>query len=160
MSYFELSLLAGLVTITLTYFLARLTFLADNHPSSSQPSNHLPSQPTNHPPNLLPLLSVALIAFIPQFLHMSSAITNDGLSATIAAAALLMLALIIKKGSSNRYAFLLGLILGLAALTKLSLLYLLPLTGLILLFDGWRHRSWEPIGWMRLSSTSCANRKP
>lgn len=157
-----LSLVAGLATITLTYFLARLTFSANDLPSPSpppdnqtnQPTNHPASQPsiqpTNHPSiqlatyptNLLPILAAALIAFIPQFLHVSSAITNDGLSATVAAAALLLLALILKKGGSNRYAILLGLILGLAALTKLSLLYLIPLTGLVLLLDGWRQRSW------------------
>ncbi len=140
-----LSLLAGLATITLTYFLARLTFSANDLSSPPPPPNHLTNQPTNqptiHPSIPLPLLAAALIAFIPQFLHVSSAITNDGLSATIAAASLLLLALIVKKGGSNRYAILLGLILGLAALAKLSLLYLIPLTGLVLLFDGWRQRS-------------------
>jgi hypothetical protein len=116
-----LSLLAGLVTITLTFFLARVTF------SGESP--------------WLPLLAAALVAFIPQFLHVSSAITNDGLSATIAAAALVMLALVIRNGGSFRYAMLLGIILGLGAITKLSLLYLVPLTGLVLLLDGWRQRS-------------------
>ena len=148
-----LSLLAGLVTITLTYYLARLTFSANDRPFSPQPTS-LRSQPTsqltnqppsgrNQPTNLLPLLAAALVAFIPQFLHVSSAITNDGFSATIAASALLLLALILKKGGSTRYVILLGLILGLAALTKLSLLYLIPLTGLVLLFDGWRQRSFR-----------------
>jgi len=116
-----LSLLAGLATITLTFFLARITF------SGESPG--------------LPLLAAALVAFIPQFLHVSSAITNDGLSATIAAAALVMLALVIRNGGSFRYAMLLGIILGLGAIIKLSLLYLVPLTGLVLLLDWWRHRS-------------------
>jgi len=116
-----LSLLAGLVTITLTFFLARVTFSGE--------------------PPWLPLLAAALVAFIPQFLHVSSAITNDGLSATIAAAALVMLALVIRNGGSFRYAMLLGIILGLGAITKLSLLYLVPLTGLVLLLDWWRQRS-------------------
>ncbi len=136
-----LSLLAGLATITLTHYLARLTFSVTDLPSPVQSPNHPTNQLANQPTNLLPLLAAALIAFIPQFLHVSSAITNDGLSAAIAAAALLLLALILKKGGSTRYAILLGLILGLAALTKLSLLYLIPLTGLVLLFDGWRQRS-------------------
>src|SRR5688500_18679415 len=36
---------------------------------------------------------------------------------------------------------LLGLTLGLGVLTKLSLLYLAPLVGLVLLYDFYRHRS-------------------
>ncbi len=116
-----LSLLAGLGTITLTYLLARLTFAGESL--------------------WLPLLAAALVAFIPQFLHVNSAITNDSLSATIAAAALVVLVLVIKNGSSIRYALLLGAILGLGAITKLSLLYLVPLTGLVLLLDWWRRRS-------------------
>jgi len=116
-----LSLLAGLGTITLTYLLARLTFAGESP--------------------WLPLLAAALVAFIPQFLHVNSAITNDGLSATIAAAALVGQALVIKNGSSVRYALFLGAVLGLGAITKLSLLYLVPLTGLVLLLDWWRHRS-------------------
>ncbi len=51
------------------------------------------------------------------------------------------MALVIKKGSSTRYAALLGLVLGLGAITKLSLLYLAPLTGLVFLLDLARHRS-------------------
>jgi hypothetical protein len=114
-----LSLLAGLGTVFLTYLLARLTFAGESP--------------------WLPLLAAALVAFIPQFLHVNSAITNDSLSATIAAAALVGLALVIKNGSSVRYALLLGAVLGLGTVTKLSLLSLVPLTGLVLLLD-WRWR--------------------
>jgi 4-amino-4-deoxy-L-arabinose transferase-like glycosyltransferase len=120
-----LSLLAGIGTVSLTYLLARIIF-DDSHPETS---------------SILALLSASLVAFIPQFLHTSSAITNDSLSVTLAAAALVMLALIIKRGSSTHYAIYLGVILGLAVLTKLSLLYLLPVTGLVLLLDLYRHRS-------------------
>lgn len=120
-----LSLLAGIGTVSLTYLLARIIF-DDLHPETS---------------SILALLSASLVAFIPQFLHTSSAITNDSLSVTLAAAALVVLALIIKRGSSTRYSIYLGVILGLAALTKLSLLYLLPVTGLVLLIDLYRHRS-------------------
>jgi len=130
-----LSLLAGIGTISLTYLLAQLVF------SDRQQVEPLPRQAKLTPVPLFALLAASLVAFIPQFLHTSSAITNDSLSVTLAAAALLMLALMIKKGSSTRYAVYLGLILGLAVLTKLSLLYLLPLTGLVLLFDLSRHRS-------------------
>jgi len=118
-----LSLAAGVITIILTYRLARLV-LGDG---AAGPA----------------LAAAGLAAFIPQFLHVSTAITNDSLSVTLAAAALLMLVKIIRQGSSMRTALGLGLILGAGAITKLSLLYLAPLTGLILLLDLGRHRSFK-----------------
>lgn len=163
-----LSLLAGIGTVSLTYLLARITFadpqvetIADQPPPAmttttgnrrqivdiglqpAPPSRlfHPLSSILYLPSSILALLSASLVAFVPQFLHTSSAITNDSLSVTLAAAALVVLALMIKKGNSTRYAIYLGIILGLAALTKLSLLYLLPLTGLVLLVDLYRHRS-------------------
>ena len=123
-----LSLLAGLGTVALTYVLARLIF-----PVS--PSHDLAAPPISHP---FALLAATFIAFIPQFLHTSTAITNDSLSTTIAAAVLALLAFVIKYGCSTRSAIYLGLALGLGAITKLSLLYLLPLTGLVLLIDFFR----------------------
>lgn len=126
-----LSLLAGLATISLTYSLACLVF-QDSGPAWLTP-----------PPagRWLSLLAAGLVAFLPQFLHVSSAISNDGLSVTIAAAGLVLLALVIRRGSSFGYVFGLGLVLGLAALTKLSLLYMAPLVALVLLLDQRRHHS-------------------
>lgn len=134
-----LSLLAGLGTISLTYLLARTIFID----SSSQSQFRESANQRFTIWHWLPFLSAGLVAFIPQFIHVSSAITNDSLSATLAAAGLVVLALIITNGGSARYALYLGLVLGLGAVTKLSLLYLLPLVGLVLLFDLYRHRSWK-----------------
>ena len=131
-----LSILAGLATITLTYHLAKLVFSAD--PASKNRQSEI-TQFTNY----LALIAAGLVAFLPQFLHVSSAITNDSLSTTLAAAALLLLALIVKDGSSTRRALLLGIVLGFGIITKLSLLYLAPLIGLGLLFDGRRQRTWS-----------------
>lgn len=138
-----LSIVAGLGTITFTYFLAKTVFSSQNR----QPENiqFTDSQQKPFPlsvPNYLPLLAAALVAFLPQFLHVSSAITNDSLSVTLAAAALLLLTLVIKNGGSTGYAVGLGLILGVGAITKLSLLYLAPGIGLVFLLDAGRHRNW------------------
>lgn len=130
-----LSLLAGVGAVSLTYFLGRLAF--GNGESANERMGGLASAPLH----LLPLLAAALVAFVPQFLHTSTAISNDGLSVTLAAAALFLLGLLLKYGASRRYTVFLGLVLGLGAITKLSLLYLLPLTGLVLLVDLYRHRS-------------------
>ncbi len=130
-----LSLLAGLATVSLTYSLARLVF------QDSGPNRPGPAWLTPPAGRWLSLLAAGLVAFLPQFLHVSSAISNDGLSVTIAAAGLVLLALVIRRGSSFAYVFGLGLVLGLAALTKLSLLYMAPLVALVLLLDQRRHRS-------------------
>lgn len=109
-----MSLLCGLLTIGLTYQLARLTFEGEKHEKNAA------------------LLTAALVAFIPQFMHVSTAITNDSLSTTLAAAALLLMGRILKHGSHVRYTSLLGIVIGLAALTKLSLLYLTLLLPFVL----------------------------
>ncbi len=118
-----LSLVCGLLTVWLTYRLARLVFGRQS--------------------TLLPLTAAALVAFIPQFLHVNSAITNDSLAATLAALALVALLQVVVHGRSPRRAAWVGVILGLAALTKLSLLYLAPLAGLVWLADLRRHRRWR-----------------
>ncbi len=135
-----LSLAAGAGTVALTYLLTRLIFDDETRRRGDEKTN--PPLPRSPAP-LLSALAAALVAFIPQFLHTHSAITNDSLSTTMAAAALVVLALVLKNGRSTRYTVYLGLILGLAAITKLSLLYLLPLTALVWLLDLRRHRSWR-----------------
>jgi hypothetical protein len=143
-----LSLLAGAGTILLTYGLARLVFggeQADRWPSfASEPEK--PGFTNNELfATQAALLAAALVAFLPQFLHVSSAISNDGLSVTLAAAALVLLASILRDGSSKRSALGLGLILGMGAITKLSLLYLLPLTGLVLVVEAIRRPAWPAL---------------
>ena len=136
-----LSLLAGLVTLYLTYRLAQVVFETGIGPDP--PYNSGKSETTGLTNrDAASLIAAALAAFVPQFLHVNSAITNDSLSVSIAAAVLFLLALIIRNGSSNRYALLLGIGLGLGAIAKLSLLYLVPLSGMALVIDGWRHRAW------------------
>jgi hypothetical protein len=132
-----LSLLAGLGTVTLTWWLAKIICGDD----AASPGQSASARLTPTPAGWLPLLAASLVAFVPQFLHTSTAITNDSLAATLAAAGLVGLALVIRRGASIRYALLLGAILGLGAITKLSLLYLAPLVGLVFLVDAWRRRS-------------------
>jgi hypothetical protein len=140
-----LSLLSGVGTISLTYLLARIIFVPEPDINRFGETEEGFSESENNRITKLygwlPLLAAGLVAFIPQFLHVSTAITNDSLSVTLAAAALLLLSLILKRGGSTRYVMLLGAVLGLGALTKLSLLYLAPLAGLVLLYDFYRRRS-------------------
>ncbi len=84
------------------------------------------------------LLTAALVAFHPQFVFMSSVVSNDSAAAALSTAALWATAHFLRRGLSPRRAAVTGLLAGLAALTKTSALLLLPLTGLALLWQGWQ----------------------
>lgn len=123
-----LSLLFGAGTVVMTYAIGRQMF---------------PARP------LLPLGAAAVSAFIPQFLFISSSVSNDSLITFLAALTLYQLLRVVNEaergqfGHLARYHLPLGLTLGLAALTKLSGLALLGLSGLVLAWIAWRWRSWR-----------------
>jgi 4-amino-4-deoxy-L-arabinose transferase-like glycosyltransferase len=139
-----LSLLFGLDTVMVTYLIVRQVF---------------PTRP------LLALGAAAVNAFIPQVLFISTSVSNDSLMALLAALALLILVRMINGEIQNQQItnwqigksqigngrvghlsashLALGLVLGLAALTKLSGLALLGLSGLALAWIAWRRRSWR-----------------
>jgi len=102
----------------------------------------------------LALGAAGVNAFIPQFLFISSSASNDSLISFLAALTLLTLVRVIngqmtRDKTSDRSGHLspdhlsLGFVLGLAALTKLSGLALLGLSGLVLTWIAWQRRSWR-----------------
>lgn len=126
-----LALLFGAGTVLVTTLIVRQIF---------------PTRPT------LALGAAAVNAFIPQFLFISGSVSNDSLIAFLAALTLLQLIKMINdeidetKSSTFRLLFIhlsLGFTLGLAALTKLSGLSLLGLSGFVLAWIAWRRRSWR-----------------
>jgi len=88
----------------------------------------------------VPLAAATLTAFNPMFLFVSAAVNNDVLAALFGSLALLLLTKIsnIKYQISN---LALGIVLGLGALTKLSLVAMIPLALLVVAFRIWRERS-------------------
>jgi 4-amino-4-deoxy-L-arabinose transferase-like glycosyltransferase len=100
------------------------------------------------------LLGAALIAFLPQFIFISAAASNDN---AINAAAALVIWLLVRlvvtapapdqsdagRSAWTRHSVALGCLLGLALLSKLSGLALAALAGLALLIAAWRRRSWR-----------------
>ncbi len=91
----------------------------------------------------LPLRAAALVALTPQFLFISGIVSNDSAAAATATLALWAAARVLRRGLTSRRALLLGLLVGLAALTKTSALLLLPLalaTVLLLAPRGRRKR--------------------
>ncbi len=106
-----LSVIMGAITVGATYTLAREVF---------------PRDPS------LALGSAALNAFIPQFLFISSVANNDNLSTMLSSLILILIVRLIKGKGSLRSALLLGLLLGLGVLTKMSLLAFIP-TALVVI---------------------------
>ena len=101
------------------------------------------------------LIGVAVFAFIPQFIFISAAASNDNAVNALAALALWRMALLVNPVDEAVGAYsvrrlrrdyaLLGVALGLAALSKLSALGLFALAGLAVLTVAWRQRSVRPI---------------
>ena len=101
----------------------------------------------------LALAAAAVNAFTPMFLFISGAVNNDNLSMLLCTMALW---LILRNGERTRAAggrldwrdsLTLGLVLGLAALTKTSALGLIPLSAMALLLAG--RQLWRKAGWRR-----------
>lgn len=92
------------------------------------------------------LLAAALTAFLPQFLFISGAISNDIAVATTASWAVVLLVRSVRLGFAWRRSVALGVLVGLAALSKLSGLSVLALVGLGLLFWAWQEqRGWDAL---------------
>jgi hypothetical protein len=100
-----------------------------------------------HTDFLFALLAAAFVAAIPQFLFISASFTNDTLIITACAAGVYWLARLLAKPLTEpirAYEWVvLGAIIGVAALSKLQGLGLIPLTGLVVLFLAWRRRNWR-----------------
>jgi hypothetical protein len=84
------------------------------------------------------LLTAALVAFHPQFVFMSSVVSNDAAAAALATAALWAASSILRRGLSLRRTLVAGAVTGLAILTKTSTLPLLGLVSLALVWQAWR----------------------
>ncbi len=93
-----------------------------------------------------PVLAVggaALLAFNPQFIYLSGAVNNDIPAALCGAAVLLACVRLLRRGSTLRTDLTLGLLYGLALLTKLHLAALLLPIELAYLLAAWRSRDWR-----------------
>lgn len=110
------SLLLGLGTVWWTYRLARMLFPKHEH---------------------LALGTMALVAFNPMFLFVSSSVNNDNLITLEASLLLVLLAQRVMSRAGRHHTLLIGMLVGLACLTKLSGLALLPLVGGALALGRW-----------------------
>jgi 4-amino-4-deoxy-L-arabinose transferase-like glycosyltransferase len=122
------SLLLGAVTLFLTYHIARRAF-----PRSEA----------------LPVLTVLLVASIPQFAFISAAVSNDSMITTMSTAVVYWLARLLVRDKERPIRWwewgVLGTLVGLAALSKLQGLGLLILSAIAVLGMAWLRRDpWLP----------------
>jgi 4-amino-4-deoxy-L-arabinose transferase-like glycosyltransferase len=118
------SLVLSLFTIFFTYRLALAVF------------------PTRY---MLALLAAAFVAFIPQVLFINASVNNDNLLMALSTAALWVMAGLMPANVARFYwkAAVLGLLLGLAALSKVSGLVLWPVAAGAVAWGAWRGRDWK-----------------
>jgi len=96
---------------------------------------------------MLATVAAAINGFNPQFIFISASVNNDGLVTLCCAAALLLMCIWWERGEPG-HLILLGLVAGLAAISKLSGLVLLPFIALVLVAAAWRRRLLRALaGW-------------
>ena len=117
------STVLGLATVIGVYATARLCF---------------PDRP------LVPLLAAALTALNPQFLFVSAGVNNDNLLVPLCVWSLYLVLRAIHRGLTPVTSILTGTLIGLAALTKLGGLLLVPLACLAVLLAAWLQRQDKP----------------
>lgn len=119
------SLLLGVITLWCTYRSAKFAF-----PRSSA----------------LPFLTLLLVASIPQFAFIGTSFSNDNMIIAASAAVVYWLARLLAKSENERLHgwewLVLGVLLGLAALSKLQGLGLFLLSALAVLLLAWTRRDW------------------
>lgn len=127
-----LSLLFSAGTVLFTYLTAKL-ILTWRHPVPVPPLHRLTTS--------LPLFAAALVAFNPMFLFISASVNNDSLAALLATVALWQTVRIAAYGATSPRVLALGIVIGLAALTKVSTLALFGLAGSIIVYCAWREKN-------------------
>ena len=95
-----------------------------------------------HRPGLA-LTAAVVVASTPMFLFLAGAVNNDNLIIALSTVALWQMARLLRRPATPARLALLGVTIGLAALSKVSGLALVPLAGLVLGWIAWRERDWR-----------------
>jgi 4-amino-4-deoxy-L-arabinose transferase-like glycosyltransferase len=119
-----LSVFLGAITVAFSFKIAQLVFPGES---------------------ALAVAAASMVAFNPKFVYLSGAITNDSLLAAACTVGVYLLMRTVRDGATWRRLWLLGLVLALTALTKLSGLALYALAILALAYLAWQRRSWRPL---------------
>ncbi len=93
----------------------------------------------------LALGTAAFVAFLPSFTYISGMVNNDNLVVTLSSLCLFLTLRIAQQPSRRCEAVLLGLLLGLALLTKLNGLVAWAFAGIVFAYVAWRTRAWRDL---------------
>ncbi len=91
---------------------------------------------------VLALVAAALVGFSPRFVTHSATLTNDNLLAALSAWGVYLAVATLRRGPSVVRSLALGVVTGLASLTKVSGIFLIPLAVLALADVAWREGEW------------------
>ena len=120
------SLALGCLTILMVYLTARLAF-----PGASY----------------LRLLSALIVASLPQFAFISAAVSNDSMIILVSTTAIFWLVRLVTREKTQAIQWwewgVLGILLGLAAISKLQGLALFAPAGIVVLWLAWQRRTWR-----------------
>ncbi|MCB0062861.1 MAG: hypothetical protein KDE19_12125, partial [Caldilineaceae bacterium] len=147
------SLVLGLVTLWCAYLTVQLACRGErsgDNPEKIHYSENVMGRPRNarqFQQTYLPLITTLWIATIPQFAFISASCSNDSLIIAASAATIYWLARLLVKPKAELITLgewlVLGMLLGIAALSKLQGLGLVALAGLMVLWLAWQRRNWR-----------------
>jgi 4-amino-4-deoxy-L-arabinose transferase-like glycosyltransferase len=86
---------------------------------------------------VLALGTAAFVAFVPMHINLTAAINNDALGDMLITLTVVLLLRWVQKGAGWRFSILLGVMIGLAVLTKVTTLVVLPLAALAAILRWW-----------------------
>lgn len=139
-----ISLVLGCLTLWFTYRTAKLAFVPPPTASTIAQGDETTQWSLR---SWLPLIVTAWTAAIPQFAFISAACSNDSMIIATSAATLYWLAQLVVTSQTRPIKLWewagLGVLLGLAALSKLQGLGLIGLAGCAILVMAWQQRAWR-----------------
>lgn len=97
------------------------------------------------PDSWIPLGATALVAFLPGFLFISAAVNNDNLIIALSTLSVMQLLRMTRKGCRLKDSIVLGVLLGLALLAKLSGLAVWLFSAMMLLWSAYDGRNWKQV---------------
>lgn len=139
------SLAMSTLTVLFTYLFANMLLLSPD-------ANGLLIKRGDIRQKMIPILTTALVAFNPMFVFISASVNNDALTWLVAIAALVVViqltrgpSIYLPREIGDKWYDLpaIGVLLGIAALSKVSALALAPLVGLALLAQALRLKRWQ-----------------
>jgi hypothetical protein len=146
-----LSIILSAITVALTYLLALemssgfvIASAAKQSPHHSLEIASDKDRPRNdNHSKTLATFAAAIVAFNPMFVFISASVNNDNLATMLATLSLVLLAQLITRGATFPRFVVLGIVLGLGALTKVSLLGLLIVAAVVFAYLLWKSRAGE-----------------